>query len=283
MRTLRLVTIALVFTALPAFADLFTNFSVGGEAYNVADQINFFGGCGASGTSSASCGFSDSTGTLAGTFEGTANYGSVAGGGSIPTPLVGGFDLFSGFSFGLDTGFNDALTIYANGGSGYLALVIPFAIDCPSDSSCEPGNLSVTVGNETTNSPAGACPEDGGCSDNFGPGITPGPLTLLFPVEFNETVPFDLALTYPADFIADNEFFDMSVSYSANIGSVTILDSNLNQLSGFQYRTESHSPYPINGGILVPEPSTLLLLATAGLALLLARTPRSAKVSRKTL
>ncbi len=264
MRTRRLLApIVLVLLAMPcAFADLFTSFSVDVEAEDHNGNIFFSGGCDASGGSSAICAILNLAQPgmpQTGTVEGVTRYGSLSGDGGTPVgpPFGPVSDINTNAAFSLDTGFTDDLTIYGKGGNGYLALVIPAVIDDNTvNNPFTAGNLSVTVGNETTNTAIPGCPDCGAFT---------GPVTLLFPITFNAITPFDLELTYFNP--SFTQLITVGMDYSANIGAMTVLDSNLNQLSDFQYRTESHSPYPINGGVLVPEPSAIVLLGSALLIL----------------
>lgn len=90
------------------------------------------------------------------------------------------------------------------------------------------------------------------------------------PFEFNQ--PFDIyfqgtAFTDSAFCFCDGGFFEGMFS----VGDVQIFDSHGHQLTGFKYASNA-GPLPVEGGLFVPEPSSLLLLTMAtGMVLFVSR------------
>jgi hypothetical protein len=73
---------------------------------------------------------------------------------------------------------------------------------------------------------------------------------------FGFPLPFDVSVNYDDTHIT--QLGDLGVSFFAGDLSVSLLDSNLEPITGFTYRSTSGET-SVDGGTAIPEPSSLLL------------------------
>lgn len=100
-----------------------------------------------------------------------------------------------------------------------------------------------------------------GCSENPA-AVDPPYYTLVQPIILGGPFSFFMHITQgiPADSMHDWDYDAMDITYS--IGSIRLLDSNGEPITGLTYSSASGVEYSIEGATHVPEPAAIVLLGT---------------------
>jgi len=242
MRSIQLLSVCLICIPQLAWADLQTNVGISVGLLQVCSfPSSGFTSCSVDGVVPENVNMPKPLGMIHvfGTASATASYGEL----QIAADLSSSGGSVDEYGIGLGASFSDTLTVSGYSGAGFIQYGLGYD-----------GSTAFL-------------------STNFVPGWAQplelngnSPSSQLYPFVAGD--PFPLTLGFDFGFTSDitGGCFCNVGSWSVAIDQIHLFDANMNPLTGYSLTAASGTLYPAVGAA-VPEPSALLLLATAAIAL----------------